>query len=210
MTINVLLAVGVGLLCLAADSVLNDIIVTPLLSLCWLMILALKADWKRVVTAFAILAIFVAFSFSGRNASVIFVRTSSFALAGMLAAAFSRARQRSISALASAHAIIRGNPTPMIAADMTGAIVAFSDETLALLSPDFIPIIGHSFADVFMGNLTPGRAMKKYLDWFHQDGSQDELLFLRGQNELPLSARILTIGEGRDRLLVAVIQNRVG
>lgn len=206
---NVLLAILIGSLCLAADSFLGDVILTPLLALCWLMWVARNSAWEEVTAVFCVLAVFVATSLMGQDLGRILVRTGSFTLAGCLAVAFSRARQRSTDALASAHAIIRSTPTPMVAADMTGAIVAASDETAEILPADFTPLIGHSFADVFLGHLPPGRAMKKYLDWFHLAGTRDELLYLRGQPETPIHARILTTGEGRDRLLVAAIQNHI-
>lgn len=207
---NILFAVLVGSLCLALDNFSADVILTPLVALCWLMWVARNNDWKQVTLVFCVLTVFVAISLLGQNFGRIAVRTGSFLLAGSLAVAFSRARQRAMDTLASARAIICAVPTPIVVADLTGAITAASDESTALLPKDFAPLIGHSFADVFLGHLPPGKAMKMYLDWFHMEGTRDEMLYLRGQASAPIHARILTTGEGRDRLLVAAIQKPTG
>jgi len=203
----IILTLAFGSLCLAVDNLTKDVIITPMFGLCWLMGVAIKSDWKNVSIAFIIMAFFVATSLLGQNTAIILVRTATFLLAGGLAISFSRVRQRSKSALDSAQAIIRGTPIPMVAADITGAILAASDEIRVLLRDEFGPVIGHAFGDVFMGNLPPGKAMKLYLDWFQSQGIREEKLHLRDHSNAPISARILTIGNGRDRLLVAVLKD---
>lgn len=206
---HLLLAVLFGFFCLAADTYFSDIIITPLLGLCWLMLIARNVGWKTVATVFLILIVFVVASLAGLSAGRILVRTGSFVLAGAMVVAFSKTRQTSLDALSTAHAIIRATPNAMIAADMTGSIVAASDAALTLMPDDFIPLIGHSFADVLLGHLPPGRAMKRYLDWFQAEGARYEELHVRGEIAVAsVRARILTTGEGRNRLLVAVLENK--
>ena len=202
---NIFLAIAVGLLCLTIDAYFQNVILTPFLALSWVMWTAHTDDWKSVTGVFAVLLVFVVISLFGQNIVTIAVRTSSFLLAGSLAVAFSRARQRSLDTLASARAIIRAIPMPIVVADMTGSIVTASDEVVGFMPEEFRPVIDHSFADVFLGHLPPGRAMKRYLDWFHMTGTREEVLYLRDRPQTPIPASILTTGEGRDRLLVAAI-----
>jgi len=203
--IRIFLTITFGFISLLIDAHFENVILTPFLSLTWLMWMARTQGWKQVTVIFIVLACFVVFSLIGENALTIVVRASGFCLTGTLAVAFSRARQRAEDTLASTHAIIRAIPTPIVVADMTGSIVAASDEIERFVSKEFQPVVGHSFADVFLGHLPPGRAMKKYLDWFHMEGTRDENLYLRSEPHVPILASILTTGEGGNRLLVAAI-----
>jgi heme A synthase len=92
------------------------------------MLLARNSDWKNVLISFAVLLAFVIFSLLDLGTGRIVVRTASFILAGSLAVAFSRARQRSVDSAKTARAILRAIPTPIVVADITGAIVTASDE----------------------------------------------------------------------------------
>jgi len=203
--IRILLTIVFGFIALVIDAHFANVILTPFLALTWLMWMALTQKWQQVMAIFFVLACFVVFSLIGENAVTIAVRAGGFLLTGTLAAAFSRARQRAEDNLASTHAIIRAIPTPIVVADMTGSIVTASDQIEKFVPEEFLPVVGHSFADVFLGHLPPGRAMKRYLDWFHLEGTREENLFLRAQPHAPILASILTTGEGRNRLLVAAI-----
>lgn len=199
-------AIVVGLLASLCNLLFEGLIVTPLLALCWLLFLARFCEWKVVFVAFIVLAIFVFFSLISESLGTIMVRTSSFLIGGSLAVAFSKARQRSFSALDSAHGIIKAIPSPIVAANLTGEIVAASDAAQHLLPAEFGPLLGHSFADVFLGHLSPGYAMKIYLDWYYSGEARDETLQLCSGGQVPISARILSVGEGTDRLLLASFQ----
>ena len=203
--IRILLTIAFGFVSLLIDAHFGNVILTPFLSLTWLMWMARTQEWKEVTAIFLTLACFVVFSLIGENAITIAVRTSGFCLTGTLAVAFSRARQRAEDALASTHAIIRAIPTPIVVADLTGSIVTASDQAGKFLPQEFQPVVGHSFADVFLGHLPPGRAMKTYLDWFHMEGAREANLYLRSAPHFPILASILTRGEGGQRLLVAAI-----
>ena len=199
------MTIAFGLLCLTFDSHFENVILTPFFSVTWLLFMARTQQWKRMLAIFCVLLVFVVLSLIGENTLTIIVRSSGFCLTGFLAVAFSRARQRADDTLASTHSIIRAIPIPIVVADMTGAIVTASDVVAEWVPDYFGKLVGHSFADVFLGHLPPGRAMKKYLDWFHMDGKREETLHLRSRPEAPISASVLTTGDGRDRLLVAAI-----
>ena len=206
---HILFAVVFGFLCLAADTYFPDIIITPLLGLCWLMLIARNVSWKTVAAVSLVLIFFVVVSLVGLSVGRILVRSGSFVLAAGMVVAFSKLRETSLDALSTAHAIIRATPNAMIAADMTGSIVAASDAAMSFMPDDFTPLIGHSFADVLLGHLPPGRAMKRYLDWFQAEGVRHEELHVRGGIIVAsVRARILATGEGRNRLLVALLESK--
>jgi len=205
---TILLTIVFGVLTLAVDWHFEHVILTPFFSLTWLMIMARTEDWKHMLAVFGVLVVFVAWSLIGENAMTFAVRICSFLIAGSLAVAFSRARQRAQDTLSSTHSIIRAIPAPVVVADITGSIVTASNVVSEWMPDNFGEIVGHSFADIFLGHLPPGRAMKKFLDWFHIDGMREELLYLRSQCGSPIPATIMTTGEGKNRLLVAAIHEQ--
>jgi len=201
-----LLTVGFGILFLLADSLLGDVVITPLLGLCWLMIAATRVAWKTVAWQTAVLCVFVVVSLADEGVAKLLVRTTSFLLGGGLAIAFSHARERQIQALESAQAILRGLPFPLVAADVTGQILVVSDEALQMIPASLHPVLGHSFSDVFMGNLPPGHAMKIYFDWFNREGGHSEALFFVDRPGEPLGAKLLATGKATARLLVVTFK----
>ena len=201
-----LLTVGFGIFFLLADSLLGDVVITPLLGLCWLMIAATRVAWKTVALLTAVLCVFVVVSLADEGVAKLLVRTTSFLLGGGLAIAFSHARERQIQELGSAQVILRGMPFPLVAADVTGEIVVVSDEALRMIPKSLHPVLGHSFSDVFMGNLPPGHAMKIYFDWFNREGGHSEALFFVDRPGEPLGAKLLATGKATARLVVVTFK----
>jgi len=197
--------VGFGIFCLFADAHLGDVVLTPLLGLCWLLVAATRFHWKTVLLLAVVFTLFVIASLAGQGPAKMVVRIASFLVGSGLAIAFSRARERYIHALGFAHAILQGIPIPVVAADVTGQIVVVSNEAIKMIPASLHPASGHSFADVFMGNLPPGHAMKVYLDWFYREGAHSEVLFFRERPAAPIGARVLSTGRADARLLVVTL-----
>jgi PAS domain-containing protein len=205
---TVLLTILFGIACLKVDSTLQEVVTTPLFGLCWLIVMAMRCTWKDVAKSFIILLVFVVFSLSNSIPGRILVRTTGFLLSGGLAIAISRNRQRTLDALSTAEAIVRGAPIAMVATDMTGSIVAASEEAEKIAAPQFQNLIGQSFPDMFMAHLAPGKAMKDFFDWFQSDEVHSVDLCPRRDEQSFISARIMAAGTGTDRRLVAIISDK--
>ena len=206
---TILLTIAFGLLALLVDMYFPDVILAPFLCVIWLLFMARSQPWKRMVPIFGVLFCVVLVSLIDEKWATIAVRSSGFCLTGILAVAFSRARQRAEDTVASTYAIIHAIPSPIVVVDLTGSIVTASDAVKDWV-PDYLgAIVGHSFADIFLGHLPPGRAMKTFLDWFHMDGKREETLYIRSQRDTPIQASVLAAGEGKDRLLVAALHLKV-
>ena len=205
----ILLTIAFGLLALLVDMYFAEVILAPFLCVIWLLFMARTQPWKRMVAIFGVLFCIVVLSLVDEKWVTIALRSSGFCLTGIMAVAFSRARQRAEDTVTSTYAIIRAIPSPIVVVDLTGSIVTASDAVKEWI-PDYLgTIVGHSFADIFLGHLPPGQAMKTFLDWFHVDGQREEVLHIRSQPETPIPSSILTTGEGKDRLLVAVLHLKV-
>jgi PAS domain-containing protein len=198
-------AVLFGVFCILAEHFLNDITLTPFFSLCFLMWQASRRPAFAVLISAVVLLLFVLFSLRNQSPGNISLRIGSFCVGSSLAFAYARARQQSLQSLATSRAIVQSLPVPVVAADSTGAIVAVSDNLLKLISADFQPVVGHSFPDVFMRNLPPGVAMKRYFDFFQQTSNYPKGLYLELQGSLFLPATFQTTGFGKDRLLLACV-----
>ena len=194
-----------GMLCLALEYFLMDVTLTPFFSLCFLMWTAIRGRSGMVILSACVLLGFVILSLNEQTWGNTILRIGSFCVGSGLAIAYSQARQRSAHALATARSIVQSLPMPIVATDFTGAIVSVSDNLMRLVSEEFYPVVGHSFPDVFMRNLPPGAAMRKFFDMFQSNASFPEALYLGPGGTVVLPAKFQITGFGRDRLLIACV-----
>jgi len=204
-SIGIAQAVGFGVFCLAAEYFFKDVTLTPFFGLCFLIWTAARRSSAMVFFSACVLLGFVILSLNEQTWGNTILRIGSFCVGSGLAIAYSQARQRSAHALATARSIVQSLPMPIVATDFTGAIVSVSDNLMKLVSEDFYPVVGHSFPDVFMRNLPPGAAMRKFFDMFQSNASFPEGLYLGPGGTVVLPAKFQITGFGRDRLLITYV-----
>ena len=203
--IGIAQAFGFGMFCLAGEYFLRDVTLTPFFSLCFLMWMATQRKSALVFFSACVLLGFVIVSLKEQTLGNTILRIGSFCVGSGLAIAYSQARQRSLQALETARSIVQSLPMPIVASDCTGAIVAVSDKLMKLLSDEFYPVVGHSFPDVFMRNLPPGVAMRRFFDMFQSNASFPEGLHLGQGGKMEIPAKFQITGFGQDRLLIACV-----
>jgi PAS domain-containing protein len=133
------------------------------------------------------------------------VRGLSFGVGGMIALLHARSRERAERLIGQLRQIVERAPAVLVTADGMGCILSASEELRELVGPEFAPLEGHSFSDVLMGQLPPGEAMRRYIEWFRREGTHPQEFSLRGHAETRFRGRVVCTGEGRDRLLIATL-----
>jgi hypothetical protein len=196
--------VAFGFTVLSIDLSNDALSITPLFSLSWLMLNAFHQSKRRVFYMLFILAGFVVISLHDQTPSLMYLRTLSFVLGGTLAALFSGSRENANEIQANTIRIIEQLPALVVAADSNGTIVAASEKILNMVKEHYSPLLGHSFADVFMGEHSPGDAVRIYHEWMQSGISSDEIFCLRDGSTISFSGKPMISGSGKNKLLTAV------
>jgi len=179
--------------------------VTPLLSLCWLIGIAVRRGPGLVVVAGILLLLFVLASLRAQSIDRVIIRTLSFIVGGGMTALYAASRERTLRLIEHFQLVINRIPAAVATVDALGCITSASAELKELVGPDYTPLEGHSFSDVLLGQYPPGEAMRYYINSFQQSGVREETFCLRGKGQLPIPGRVICSGEGQDRVLIAVI-----
>ena len=195
--------VGGGVLWL--DRSYDTISITPLFSLSWLMLMAFFHPGRVLLGLMLILFFYVVASLQDYPTPLIYIRTLSFCVGGTLAMLFAGSRERSHELLASTIRIIEGLPAMVVAADANGSIIAASKEASKLVEEHYNPLIGHHFSDVFLGHYSPGDAVRIYFEWLQGTRVCDEEFQVRRSKTLKFTGRLMISGNGKDRILTAVL-----
>jgi len=194
-----------GIFFLTIDQFWQGPPVTPLLSLCWLIRIAVKRGPGLVALAGILLLIFVLASLRAQSVDRVIIRTLSFIAGAGMTALYARSRERTLRLIEHFQLVINRIPAAVATVDALGCITSASEELKELVGPDYNPLEGHSFSDVLLGQYPPGEAMRHYINWFQQSGVREETFCLRGKGQIPLQGRVICSGEGQDRVLIAVI-----
>jgi len=179
--------------------------VTPLLSFCLLIGIAVRRGPGFVVLAGILLLLFVLASLRTQSVDRITIRTLSFIAGGGITALYAGTRERTLRLIKHFQLFINRIPVAVATVDALGCITSASAELKELVGPDYTPLEGHSFSDVLLGQYPPGEAMRHYINSFQQNGVREETFCLRGKGQIPIPGRIICSGEGQDRVLIAVI-----
>ncbi|MDH4445877.1 MAG: PAS domain-containing protein [Akkermansiaceae bacterium] len=193
-----------GFASLSFDSLVNNLSVTPLFSLSWLMIHAFYQPKRIIFVLHMILLVCVVVSLRDQSTSMFYLRTMSFILGGSLAALFAGSREKSRELLDTTVRIIERLPALVVATDANGTIIAASEKLLDLVKDSYQPLIGHHFSDVFMGQYSPGNAIRICHDWMQQSVASDNEFILRHEKEIRLYGKPVISGAGNNKLLTAV------
>ena len=198
------LTVGLGLW--LVDELWTGSPVTPLFALCWLMAVGIRYRTSAVRRMALILCVFVVASLWEQDWDRLIVRAVTFCAGSMLAVMYANSRERSSRLLAQLRQMVEQVPAAIITADAMGCVLSARDEMKKLAGSHFSPLEGHSLPDVLMGQLPPGEAMRRYLEWFQRDGVYTESFTLREHDGLQLEGRVICSGKGDDRILIAVLR----
>ena len=200
----IIITLIIGITTLSFDNLINKLSVTPLFSLSWLMIHSFYQPKRIIFMLYIILLMCVIMSLRDQSTGMFYLRTISFVLGGALATLFAASREKSQELLDTTIRIIERLPALVVATDASGTIVAASEGLTDLVRNSYKPLIGHHFSDVFMGQYSPGNAIRIYHDWMQQSVASDNEFFLRHEKKIRLLGKPVISGAGSNKLLTAV------
>ncbi len=200
----IIVTVLFGFMILWIDSLFDSLSVTPMLSISWLMLQSFFQRRKIIFILMMILFCFVIVSLQNHVLPFIVIRCLSFSVGGTLAILFAGSRERSDELLKTTLRIVEKLPALVVASDFNGTIISASEEICDLVKNDYSPLIGHNFSDVFMGQYSPGDAVRIYFEWLQGTRSCDGEFVIRRMKGLHIQGRLLISGHGSDLMLTAV------
>jgi hypothetical protein len=112
-----------GIISLSFDNLINNLSVTPLFSLSWLMIHAFYQPKRIIFVLHMILLVCVVVSLRDQSTSMFYLRTMSFILGGALAALFAGSREKSRELLDTTVRIIERLPALVVAIPTRSKII---------------------------------------------------------------------------------------
>lgn len=195
-----------GLVVLIVDREFGDIVVTPLLSLSWLLVLAFFRRPYEVLVISVIFWIFVIASLWDQTQAVLIVRSISFFMSSMIAIMFSVYKNKSADRLHQVTRVIQSVPAVVVASDSNGTIIAASALTEASVSADYRPLLGQALPDILLSHLHPTTAIITYREWFRKEGSFDCEICLPGSVGKHHQATVECSGSGSLRILVVFVK----
>jgi PAS domain S-box-containing protein len=193
---------------LALDLPREGAAITPLLALCWLLGVSTRVSVAELRKVVAVLLVFVIASLWGQDWDRLVIRALSFTVGGTIALMHVRARERARRLTDQLRQIVEQAPAGLITADQMGCILSASKDIKDLLGSEFAPLNGHSFSDVMMGQIPPGQAMRRYMEWFQREGLHQETFSLRKHPETLFHGWVICTGKGSERLLIASLGHR--
>lgn len=209
---------GVMLLAWGIDSsegFLPGISVAPLLLVLGLFILALKvspsrlAAWSMVFWFFLLYSLASVPSFDWQNEEArarLFVRLGSFAVGAAIAFNLARTRLRLARHSAETLEVLVSLPIPVVVADAAGYVQFVNQAAERLLGAR----AGERFVEVVMSDVDEGKAMRFYIEFFEERPDQADVVQVRPRGlGQAAQARMICLGHGKDRRLVAVLQDGV-
>ena len=191
-----------GILVIVLDRSIDDVVITPMLVLWWMMGVAFFRRPVEITIIGVILFGFVVYSLVDDNILTILVRCVSFVISSALAVLFGVQRCRTAERFRQISKIIRSVPASVVAADEQGTIIAASQMAEDLAGDVFKPLCGHVFTDVFMHHYPPASALRIYRNWFGMTGRFDCDIRSTGRGDVPLKCTGECSGTGATRILV--------
>ena len=200
----ILASILYGIAVVWTNSVHPDVILTPLLGLWWLLVAALYRPPQEVAIMALMLLLFSIFSILHERHHAIYVRITSFCVSSALAILLAQQRIKFQTVRSKMTHIIESLPVAIVAANRRGTIIAASDNAKLLAGENFQPLIGHVFADVFIGSMLPAAAFQEFEKWAEQGVPSRKSFAVRGQSGNEITGRIQYSGEGKSRLIIVI------
>jgi hypothetical protein len=204
-----LLSLVYGLIVLFLDREFGDVVVTPLLSLSWLLIIAFFLRPNDVLVISAIFWIFVIASLWDQTQEVLIVRSISFFISSLIAIMFSVYKKKSVDRFYQITRVIQSVPAIVVASDSNGTIIAASALAEASVSADYRPLLGHALPDILLSHLHPTKAIMTYREWFQKEGSFDCEICLPGSVGECHQATVECSGSASLRILVVFVKPKL-
>lgn len=201
-----LLSLVYGIVVVLFDRVFGDVVVTPLLSLSWLMVLAFFRRPKDVIVISLILWSLVVVSLWDQKFALLLVRCGSFLVSSLMAVLFSVYRNNSIDRFHQVTRVIQFVPAVVVASDTNGTIIAASNLAESSVSADYQPLVGQAFPDVLLSHLHPTSAIRTYREWFQREGSFACEICLPGSLREYHEATVECSGSGSLRILLVFVK----
>lgn len=202
-------AILYGALVLVIDYAINDVLLTPMLALWYLMVIAFFRRPADIAIIAMILWVFVLWSLRHETMSVVVVRSISFLIGSILAFLFATQKHQAAERYQQIFRIIQSVPANVVAADLHGTIIAASDMSLKLIDHTYWPVCGHMFTDVFMPHHPPATALRIYREWFQRAGSFECDIQLLDQDHKPMIGIAECSGSGHSRILLVVFKSAI-
>lgn len=196
-----MLTVGYALLLVGVDWMLPDVVLTPLLSLCFLMVISLRWSTFACTVAAAIFSLAVFVSLWEYPLLRLIIRQLGFFVGSAIAILLSHYRAKEKENREMMEEIIHHTDVPMIVADIAGTVLCANQAAIDCIPEGERPVLGQTFQDVFLAQLPPGQAMQQFTDSFlHAHNMPWELQIIGTEDLLPASRTV--IGKGRNKMLL--------
>jgi hypothetical protein len=203
-----LLSIIYGFVILLSDLGLEDVVITPMMGLWWLLILAFFRPPKEIALIALILLGFVIVSLLDNSLKIIVIRSISFTIGSILAGMVAIEKERVADQMRIIFRIIHLIPAVVIASDSQGTIIAVSDMALTRVSSDYRPLVGHAITDILFGHLKPTTGIATYREWFQRDGIFEVQICLPGSSDRLQKATVECSGKRDSRILVVFIKEK--
>lgn len=206
---------GVMGLVWAVDSnkgILPGVSVAPLFLVLALFVLALKVSPRRLAAWSVVFWIFLfhslasvpSFDWENDEARArLFVRLGSFAVGAAIAFNLARYRLRLARHSAETLEVLTSLPVPVVVADAAGYVQFVNQAAERLLGAR----PGERFVEVVMSDVEEGKAMRFYIEFFEERAERSDGVQVRPRGaSRPMQARMICLGQGKERRLVVVLQ----
>lgn len=195
-----------GLTVLILDREFGHVVVTPLMTLSWLLVLGFLRRPHEVLIVSIFFWILVVASLWDQTLAALTVRSISFLLSSMIAVMFSDYKKKSADRFHQVTRVIQSVPAVVVASDANGTIIAASSVAEASVSEDYRPLLGQALPDILLSHLHPTTALLTYREWFRKEGVFDCEICLPGSADECHQASAECSGSGSLRILVVFVK----